>query len=195
MKKLLISMLVFVSCIAYGNDFNKIKTFKMQIKETRQLNNTAKEKKYTLKAILPNLIVKEIILPHINEGEKYIYRNNKKIVYIPMFDQRIEEEISEEENYIIKLISDLKEVDFEKVDNNQFIYGGKLFVINEKEKCIEEIVYSDSEKVIFSEYKKLNDKIKFPHKIEVYDGKNVISELIIEKVEINLELADDEFEI
>lgn len=196
MKKIILILLFLILCLnIYSNDFKKIDTFNMTINEKRNINNKLKEKKYVLKSILPDIILQEIISPKVNQGEKHLYKNNKKIVYIPMFDQKIEEDYSQEENYIIKLIKDLKEVDFDKHENGEVVFDNKIIKIDIESLTIEEIVYNETEKVVFENYTMTKEGISFPFFIKVYDGENVISELIIESIDINVEFSETEFDI
>lgn len=196
MKKIILILLFLILCLnIYSNDFKKIDTFNMTINEKRNINNKLKEKKYVLKSILPDIILQEIISPKVNQGEKHLYKNNKKIVYIPMFDQKIEEDYSQEENYIIKLIKDLKKVDFDKHENGEVIFDNKIIKIDIESLTIEEIVYNETEKVVFENYTMTKEGISFPFFIKVYDGENVISELIIESIDINVEFSETEFDI
>ncbi|NLK62458.1 MAG: hypothetical protein GX287_03310 [Fusobacteria bacterium] len=195
MKKNIL-ILFFIMCITtIANDFNKIDTFNLTIKEKRVINNTEKEKIYSLKSILPNIIIQEIMSPKINKGEKHIYKDNEKTTYIPMFNQKNTEKYNDEEFYIIKLIKDMKNINIEECEGNICKINDKIIKINPETLDIDEIIYSENEKIVFSNYEITESGIIFPFLIQIYDGNNIISELVIEEAFINVEIDEKDYNI
>jgi len=187
MKKIIVSMLLCVLSIvsvAQMKTVSSIESFKFDAREVTIVNNKKRVKEYKVSAQLPDLIRKEITFPAENKGEVYLYKKDKKIVYLPLFEQSYEEDLDNEENYIIKVIKDLKEK--EKADPvfKEDFYAGR----------IKEISYENGLRIQFDKLDRISGYY-FPVKIRVYDGNSLISEVVIKNVQVNIPLGKEEFEI
>ena len=187
MKKIIVTMLLCMLSLvsmAQIKTVSNIESFKFDAREITIVNNKKRIKEYKVAAKLPDLIRKEITFPKENQGEVYIYKKDKKIVYLPLFEQSYEEDLDNEENYIIKVIKDLKEKEeFDPVFKEDF-YAGR----------VSEISYENGLRIHFDKLDRISGYY-FPVKISVYDGKSLISEVVIKNVQVNLPLGKEEFEI
>ncbi len=187
MKKIYLLTFFFIINIivsASGKTLSEIKSFQFNAREVTSINGKNRVKDYSVKAVLPDLIKKEIIFPEENKGEIYIYNKDKKIVYLPLFDQSYEEELDDEENYIIKVIKDIKEK--EQIDSKfkRDFYSGK----------VKEISYESGLRIVFEKLEDIKGYY-FPVQITVYDGEFKISEIMLKEIVINPEYQDEEFKI
>ena len=107
MKLVQLIFFILISSV-YAKNLDEIKTISCLVDETSYYNNRKTEKEYQIKSILPDRIYKEILSPEINKGEIYVYSGNEKFVYYPLLEQTISQKIDEDENFIIKVIKDLK---------------------------------------------------------------------------------------
>ncbi len=187
MKKLFISVLLCllgIVSMAQTKTVSSIESFKFDAREVTVVNNRKRVKEYKVAAKLPDLIRKEITFPEENKGEVYIYKKDKKIVYLPLFEQSYEENLDNEENYIIKVIKDLKEREQADPVFKEDFYAGR----------IKEISYENGLKIKFDKLDRISGYY-FPVKIRVYDVDALISEVVIKNVQVNLPLGKEEFEI
>ena len=100
-------------------------------------------------------------------------------MYYPLLKDKFIEDIDEEENYILQAIKEIK-------------LGKKPMIIENSE--VKELNLGDGTRIVFYDYKKV-DGVKFPHKIEVYEGKNLYSTLLFSEVKINKNIDDKVFKI
>ena len=173
-----------VFSIAHGNTISNIDSFKFEAREITTLNNRKRITEYKVSAKLPDLIRKEITFPKENMGEVYIYNKDKKIVYLPLFEQSYEETLDNEENYIIKVMKDLKEKEqLDPVFKEDFYAGN-----------VKEISYENGLRIYFEKLDRISGYY-FPVNIKVYDGEHLISEVVIKNVKVNPTFTKKEFEI
>lgn len=187
MKKIFIGVLLCmlgVFSIAHGKTISNIDSFKFEAREITTLNNRKRITEYKVSAKLPDLIRKEITFPKENMGEVYIYNKDKKIVYLPLFEQSYEEKLDNEENYIIKVMKDLKEKEqLDPVFKEDFYAGN-----------VKEISYENGLRIYFEKLDRISGYY-FPVNIKVYDGEHLISEVVIKNVKVNPTFTKKEFEI
>lgn len=121
MKKYLILLFILIQGLVFSatKSLSDIKTLKFDVVEKTNIKSKKKEISYKIDFILPNKIKKEVIAPELNKGEIYIYdySKNKKVVYLPMFNEVKETQIVDDENRIIKAINKIIE---EEKKNKEF---------------------------------------------------------------------------
>jgi outer membrane lipoprotein-sorting protein len=178
MKRFLMLFLV-MGTFVFGNSLSKINTLEAKVTEKTYINKNSKEKVYKFQMKYPDKVYKEMLSPKINLGETYTYNGNKKRVYYPMLKESFFETITEDENYILQAIKAIKQ-------------GNKNYTLEKKE--IKEFDLGEGIKIVFLSYKKF-DGVNFPTKVEVYENKRMISELLFSDVKINKNMADSIFNI
>ncbi|ALF17088.1 hypothetical protein [Fusobacterium animalis] len=121
MKKYLILLFIFIQGLIFSatKSLSDIKTLKFDVVEKTNIKSKKREISYKIDFILPNKIKKEVTAPELNKGEIYIYdySKNKKVVYLPMFNEVKETQIVDDENRIIKAINKIIE---EEKKNKEF---------------------------------------------------------------------------
>ena len=121
MKKYLILLFILIQGLVFSatKSLSDIKTLKFDVVEKTNIKSKKREISYKIDFILPNKIKKEVIAPELNIGELYIYdySENKKVVYLPMFNEVKETQIVDDENRIIKAINKIIE---EEKKNKEF---------------------------------------------------------------------------
>ena len=121
MKKYLILLFILIQGLVFSatKSLSDIKTLKFDVVEKTNIKSKKKEISYKIDFILPNKIKKEVTAPELNKGETYIYdySKNKKVVYLPMFNEVKETQIVDDENRIIKAINKIIE---EEKKNKEF---------------------------------------------------------------------------
>ena len=121
MKKYLILLFILIQGIVFSatKSLSDIKTLKFDVVEKTNIKSKKREISYKIDFILPNKIKKEVTAPELNKGEIYIYEysKNKKVVYLPMFNEVKETQIVDDENRIIKAINKIIE---EEKKNKEF---------------------------------------------------------------------------
>ena len=121
MKKYLILLFILIQGIVFSatKSLSDIKTLKFDVVEKTNIKSKKREISYKIDFILPNKIKKEVTAPELNKGEIYIYdySKNKKVVYLPMFNEVKETQIVDDENRIIKAINKIIE---EEKKNKEF---------------------------------------------------------------------------
>ena len=121
MKKYLILLFVLIQGLVFSatKSLSDIKTLKFDVVEKTNIKSKKREISYKIDFILPNKIKKEVTAPELNKGEIYIYdySKNKKVVYLPMFNEVKETQIVDDENRIIKAINKIIE---EEKENKEF---------------------------------------------------------------------------
>jgi len=178
MKKILMTFLVITSFI-YCNSLSKINSIQAKVTEQTFINKNTKEKVYTFQMKYPDKVYKEMLSPKINIGEKYIYNGKKKQVFYPLLGDSFIEEIDEDENYILQAIKAIKD-------------GRKTFTLENNE--IKTLDMGDGITITFSAYK-VFDNLNFPLKVEVFDGKRLVSKLVFSEIKINKVIDDKIFNI
>ena len=121
MKKFIILLFVFIQGLVFSatKSLSDIKTLKFDVVEKTNVKSKKREISYKIDFMLPNKIKKEVTAPELNKGEIYLYdySANKKVVYLPMFNEVKETQIIDEENRIIKAINKIIE---EEKKNKEF---------------------------------------------------------------------------
>ncbi|CAN2326169.1 Peptidoglycan-binding protein [Fusobacterium sp. oral taxon C10] len=121
MKRYLILLFIFIQGLVFSatKTLSDIKTLKFDVVEKTNIKSKKREISYKINFILPNKIKKEVIAPELNKGEIYIYdySENKKVVYLPIFNEVKETQIVDDENRIIKAINKIIE---EEKKNKEF---------------------------------------------------------------------------
>ena len=121
MKKFIILLFILVQGLVFSatKSLSDIKTLKFDVVEKTTVKSKKREISYKIDFILPNKIKKEVTAPELNKGEIYIYdySKNKKVVYLPMFNEVKETQIVDDENRIIKAINKIIE---EEKENKEF---------------------------------------------------------------------------
>ena len=121
MKKFLILLFILVQGLVFSatKTLSDIKTVKFDVVEKTTVKSKKKEISYKIDFEIPNKIKKEVTAPELNKGEIYLYdyTANKKVVYLPLFNEVKENEIVDDENRIIKAINKIIE---EEKKNKEF---------------------------------------------------------------------------
>ena len=121
MKKYLILLFILIQGLVFSatKSLSDIKTLKFDVVEKTNIKSKKREISYKIDFILPNKIKKEVTAPELNKGEIYIYdySKNKKVVYLPMFNEVKETQIVDDENRIMKAINKIIE---EEKKNKEF---------------------------------------------------------------------------
>ena len=121
MKRYLILFFIFIQGLVFSatKTLSDIKTLKFDVVEKTNIKSKKREISYKINFILPNKIKKEVIAPELNKGEIYIYdySENKKVVYLPIFNEVKDTQIVDDENRIIKAINKIIE---EEKKNKEF---------------------------------------------------------------------------
>ena len=121
MKKYLVLLFIFIQGLVFSatKSLSDIKTLKFDVVEKTNIKSKKREISYKIDFILPNKIKKEVTAPELNKGEIYIYdySKNKKVVYLPIFNEVKETQIVDDENRIIKAINKIIE---EEKKNKEF---------------------------------------------------------------------------
>ena len=121
MKRYLILLYILIQGLVFSatKSLSDIKTLKFDVVEKTNIKSKKREISYKINFILPNKIKKEVIAPELNKGEIYIYdySENKKVVYLPIFNEVKETQIVDDENRIIKAINKIIE---EEKKNKEF---------------------------------------------------------------------------
>ena len=121
MKKFIILLFILVQGLVFSatKSLSDIKTVKFDVVEKTTVKSKKKEISYKIDFEIPNKIKKEVTAPELNKGEIYLYdyTANKKVVYLPLFNEVKENEIVDDENRIIKAINKIIE---EEKKNKEF---------------------------------------------------------------------------
>ena len=121
MKKYLILLFILIQGLVFSatKSLSDIKTLRFDVVEKTNIKSKKREISYKIDFMLPNKIKKEVTAPELNKGEIYIYdySKNKKVVYLPMFNEVKETQIVDDENRIIKAINKIIE---EEKKNKEF---------------------------------------------------------------------------
>lgn len=185
MKKIILSIffVIFSFGFAKVNNISEIKTLDLIVQEKTFFSNKSEEKVYNIKYVIPNLMKKEMLEPKSHAGEIFVYANDVKKTYLPIFDQVIEDKALPEENLIIDTIALLQDKD-KKDENFRKLYNsGKLVRIKNKNVTIE------------PKKTQLIDGYYIPVSIEIYDGDILAATLTLKNVKINQNIDRKEFEL
>lgn len=185
MKKImLLFLIIFSFSFSKYNDISNIRSLVMSVKE--DINSKGKKntsKIYLIKYNLPNELKKETLEPKTHKGEIFIYKNNKKITYLPILNEKIEEEASIDENQVSNFITFFqKKYKSDETFKKKYNISEKLII--KKENLNLEIL----EFKIFSNY-------KLPVIINIYENDMLIGTLTFSNIEINRAIPKSEFDI
>ncbi|WP_027128829.1 hypothetical protein [Fusobacterium perfoetens] len=177
---------IFISVFSFSEDYrdiNNIKTLKMLVNEKNFNNNKSTEKTYDILYKLPNMLKKTMLEPKSHKGEIFIYKDNKKIVYLPIFNQLIEENNVEEENYIVDTITFFQkkyknDSEFKKIYNTKNKFQVKKENLNLNILKMENI-----------------EGYRLPVEIKIYDKDILIAHLKLSNITINKNISESEFKI
>lgn len=184
-KLILLLSFILVTLGALGaSNLSNIETFSFNAREIKVVNNKNRVIEYSIIAQLPDNIRKEISYPTINEGEIHIYSKDTKKVYIPLLEIVDSKTLTNEENYIIKVVKDLKKKELEDPKFKEEFYKGQ----------VTELRYDNGIRIVFDKLEKV-DGYYFPVKISVYDGDTLQGEVVLKDIKINVKVGKEAFEI
>ena len=178
MKKYLILLFIFIQGLVFSatKSLSDIKTVKFDVVEKTTVKSKKKEISYKVDFELPNKIKKEVTAPELNKGEIYIYdySKNKKVVYLPMFNEVKETQIVDDENRIIKAINKIIEEEKKNKDFSQKYYSKKPQSLNiDEQVSIDILSYIEVDGYIF------------PEVVEIKDGGTKVGDIKISNLKIN----------
>ena len=160
-------LFLLITLLSFSKDISSIKDMTLEVEEKLTLNGEIKKSEYILKYIKPDFIRKEIISPELNKGEIYIYNSEKKMVYLPLFDQVSESKLEDGEDDIAQTIN---------------------YILKEKSKLVEGKIRLKNGGIV--ELKKIKNFSGYdlPEYIIIYDGDIKVAELKVKGYKINTNL-------
>lgn len=185
MKKIVTLIFFLISLLSFGIEKNllSIKTLKLSVNEKTFSNNKTIEKSYDLVYSLPNTLKKVIKEPKTHKGEIFIYKDNIKLIYLPIFDQVTKEENVQEENFLVETIKFFQE-NYKNNKSFKEIYDNKKNFRIKKENLEFEILKMTE-----------TDGYRLPNHFKIYEGKNLLAELKVFDIKVNEKILESEFEI
>ena len=183
MKKFIILLFIFIQGLVFSTtkSLSDIKTLKFDVIEKTNVKSKKREIGYKIDFMLPNKIKKEVTAPELNKGEIYLYDYsvNKKVVYLPMFNEVKETQIIDEENRIIKAIN--KIIDEEKKN--------KEFSKNYNAKKPQSLNIDDQVIVDILSYVEVEGYI-LPEVVDIKDDGTKVGNIKISNIQINPKLEE-----
>ena len=183
MKKFIILLFIFIQGLVFSTtkSLSDIKTLKFDVIEKTNVKSKKREISYKIDFMLPNKIKKEVTAPELNKGEIYLYdySANKKVVYLPMFNEVKETQIIDEENIIIKAIN--KIIDEEKKN--------KEFSKNYNAKKPQSLNIDDQVIVDILSYVEVEGYI-LPEVVDIKDDGTKVGNIKISNIQINPKLEE-----
>ena len=178
MKKYLILLFILIQGLVFSatKSLSDIKTLKFDVVEKTNIKSKKREISYKIDFILPNKIKKEVIAPELNKGEIYIYdySQNKKVVYLPMFNEVKETQIVDDENRIIKAINKIIEEEKKNKEFSKNYNAKKPQSLNIDEQVTVDILsYIEVEGYIL------------PEVVDIKDGGTKVGNIKINNIKIN----------
>ena len=178
MKKYLILLFILIQGLVFSatKSLSDIKTLKFDVVEKTNIKSKKREISYKINFILPNKIKKEVIAPELNKGEIYIYdySQNKKVVYLPMFNEVKETQIVDDENRIIKAINKIIEEEKKNKEFSKNYNAKKPQNLNIDEQVTVDILsYIEVEGYIL------------PEVVDIKDGGTKVGNIKINNIKIN----------
>ena len=178
MKKYLILLFILIQGLVFSatKSLSDIKTLKFDVVEKTNIKSKKREISYKINFILPNKIKKEVIAPELNKGEIYIYdySKNKKVVYLPMFNEVKETQIVDDENRIIKAINKIIEEEKKNKEFSKNYNAKKPQSLNIDEQVTVDILsYIEVEGYIL------------PEVVDIKDGGTKVGNININNIKIN----------
>lgn len=180
-------MIFLVSCLSIfgaNKDLSSIKDLKAYVIEKTDINNKEIEKRYNIKLILPDLLMKTMEYPEINKGEIYLYKNEKRYVYLPIFDEVDEDNSDEDTNYFLNTMNFI----VNKAKND------KKFRDNYSQGKVKKLILKGDIEIKLLKYKNI-DGYLLPERIEVFNGNVKLGVLTFENIVVNSRLKKGEFQI
>lgn len=175
--------IIFTFSFSKYNDITNIKNLSMKVEETTIQKKEKTKKTYLIKYLLPDKLKKEMLEPKSHRGEIFIYKNNKKITYLPIFDEKIEEQASIDENMISEFIK-LFQRTYDKSSSFKEKYNTSKNLIIKKDNLNIKILKFN----VFSNY-------RIPIEMEIYDNDIFVGTLKFSNVIINSGISKKEFDI
>ena len=183
MKKYLILLFILIQGLVFSatKSLSDIKTLKFDVVEKTNIKSKKREISYKIDFILPNKIKKEVTAPELNKGEIYIYdySKNKKVVYLPMFNEVKETQIVDDENRIIKAIN--KRIEEEKKN--------KEFSKNYNAKKSQSLDIDEQVTVDILSYTEVEGYI-LPEVVDIKDSGTKVGNIKISNLQINPKLEE-----
>ena len=178
MKKYLILLFILIQGLVFSatKSLSDIKTLKFDVVEKTNIKSKKREISYKIDFILPNKIKKEVTAPELNKGEIYIYdySKNKKVVYLPMFNEVKETQIVDDENRIIKAINKIIEEEKKNKEFSKNYNAKKSQSLNIDEQVTVDILsYIEVEGYIL------------PEVVDIKDGGTKVGNIKINNIKIN----------
>ena len=178
MKKYLILLFILIQGLIFSatKSLSDIKTLRFDVVEKTNIKSKKREISYKIDFILPNKIKKEVIAPELNKGEIYIYdySQNKKVVYLPMFNEVKETQIVDNENRIIKAINKIIEEEKKNKEFSKNYNAKKPQNLNIDEQVTVDILsYIEVEGYIL------------PEVVDIKDGGTKVGNIKINNIKIN----------
>ena len=178
MKKYLILLFILIQGLIFWatKSLSDIKTLRFDVVEKTNIKSKKREISYKIDFILPNKIKKEVIAPELNKGEIYIYdySQNKKVVYLPMFNEVKETQIVDDENRIIKAINKIIEEEKKNKEFSKNYNAKKPQNLNIDEQVTVDILsYIEVEGYIL------------PEVVDIKDGGTKVGNIKINNIKIN----------
>ena len=178
MKKFIILLFILIQGLVFSTtkSLSDIKTVKFDVVEKTTVKSKKKEISYKIDFELPNKIKKEVTAPELNKGEIYLYdyTENKKVVYLPLFNEVKENKIVDDENRIIKAINKIIEEEKKNKNFSQNYYAKKPQSLNiDEQVSINILSYLEV------------DGYVFPEVVEIKDGGTKVGDIKISNLKIN----------
>ncbi|WP_029757760.1 LolA family protein [Fusobacterium nucleatum] len=178
MRKFIILLFIFIQGLAFSatKNLSDIKTLKFDVVEKTNIKSKKREISYKIDFQLPNKIRKEVIAPELNKGEIYLYdyTANKKIVYLPLFNEVKETQIVDDENRIIKAINKIIEEEKKNKDFSKNYNAKKSQSLNiDEQVSIDILSYIEVEGYVF------------PEVVDIKDGGTKVGNVKISNLQIN----------
>lgn len=183
-RGIIVFFLSFLTMFGQVKSLESIKDIQLDVVEKVVLENKPREKEYQIKLILPNLLLKKITAPKLNAGEIYLYKDGKRFVYLPIFDEITEEKSDKDTNYFLDTIKVL--INKEKNDPK--------FKASYAKGEIKTLTYESGLKTNLLKYEKV-DGYLLPTLIDVYDGQIKVATLVLKNIKINGGLKSKDFDI
>ena len=183
MKKFIILLFIFIQGLVFSTtkSLSYIKTLKFDVIEKTNVKSKKREISYKIDFMLPNKIKKEVTAPELNKGEIYLYdySANKKVVYLPMFNEVKETQIIDEENRIIKAINKIIEEEKKNKEFSKNYNAKKPQSLNIDDQVIVDILsYVEVEGYIL------------PEVVDIKDDGTKVGNIKISNIQINPKLEE-----
>ena len=183
MKKFLILLFILIQGIVFSatKSLSDIKTLKFNVVEKTTVKSKKREISYKIDFMLPNKIKKEVTAPELNKGEIYIYdySKNKKVVYLPMFNEVKETQIVDDENRIIKAINKIIEEEKKNKEFSKNYSAKKPQSLNiDGQVTVDILSYIEVEGYIL------------PEVVDIKDGGTKVGNIKISNIQINPKLEE-----